>query len=175
MSSWKMPVDAVLWLAAAFYVWQMVSEFTYDWKPLMTQAHNLPTSWSAFYITNAAILILGIGSVLVGWQLPEFSQLYPTLMVINIVFFHVVPTVIRRRFASKNNATLHNLLLYADKFILLRRVGALLLFLPAEIGIYSVVARAGVLTIPALIVSIMSGSVIIGYPILLLKTNEVNR
>ncbi len=180
-----MQSDYLLWLAAAFYAWRVAEELVHDWKTCATKALHLPNSVTAFYIVNVVLVVLGIYCVYTGWQLTSLSLIYLASMLLNVVLFQMIPTIIRRRFSSSlirlnpEEVRLFGLSLRIDDLVLLRRVGALLLFLPAATAIYSATARDGKLIVPALVVSMMSIIVVIAYPILRLRdlshhSKEVN-
>lgn len=167
--------DYLLWLAAAFYAWRVADEFVRDWKTCKANSLHLPNSLTAFYIANAALVILGIYCVSTRWQLTDLSLIYLWSMLINVVLFQMIPTIIQRRFSSRlirinqEKIGLFGLSMRIDDLILLRRVGTLLLFLPAATAIYSAAARDGKLIAPALVISMMSIIVVIAYPVLRLK------
>jgi hypothetical protein len=168
--------DTLLWLAAAFYAWQVMEEFVYDWKTCAAKATHLRNSWVAFYVANIALLVLGIDCVYVGWQITDLRWVYLASILINIIFFHMIPTIIQRRFSSRlihineENVRLFSLSLRIDELVLWRRVGTWMLFLPAATAIYSAALQDAKLIAPALIISLMSVIVIIAYPIWLLRT-----
>jgi len=166
--------DYLPWLAGALYAGYVAKEFVYDWKTCADKALHLPASWIAFYIANVAILVLGIYCMSVGWKVPNLSQVYLALILTNVVFFHAIPTIIRRRFSSRlirpnpDEVRLFGISLRIDRLVLLRRIAKLVLFLPAAARIYSSASGGGVLIFPALVISMTSVIVIVAYPILLL-------
>lgn len=143
--------DYLLWIATAFYAAHILEEFNYDWKAWATSTLGLPVDWPAFYLTNAVVVVLGVCCAQVGWRLPEFSLIYPALMVINALFFHILPTVVFRRFSPG-------------------LITALVFFLPVSVALYYGAYQDGVLTARALIISIMGGVLVMAYPVVLLKT-----
>ena len=146
-----MPHDYLLWLAVAFYAAHVLEEFAYDWKSWANQALGLPVDWTTFYLANAVVIVLGVSCAAVGWRLPAFSLLYPALMVINALFFHITPTVLQRRFSPG-------------------LITAVILFLPMSAWLYASAYRDGVLTVPVLLISTLAGALVMAYPVLLLKT-----
>jgi hypothetical protein len=123
--------DYLLWIATAFYAAHILEEFAFDWRSWASKGINLPVNWQWFHIVNAAVVILGICCASIGWRLPEFSLIYPALMTINAVFFHILSSVILRR-------------------IFPGVITALVLFLPIVTAIYAAAAQDGVLTPRAL-------------------------
>lgn len=142
--------DYLLWIATAFYAAHIMEEFAFDWRSWASKRINLPVNWQWFHIVNAAVVLLGICCASVGWRLPEFSLIYPALMTINAVFFHILPSVILRRISPGI-------------------VTALVLFLPIATAIYAAAVQDGVLTPRALTVSTLGGILTMAYPIVLLK------
>jgi hypothetical protein len=140
-----------LWLAVAFYAAHILEEFTYDWKSWVKKTTGLPVDWQAFYITNAAVIILGISCAEIGWRLPEFSLIYPALMVINAIFFHLSPTFFYRRYSPG-------------------LITALIFFLPLSGWLYYGAYQDNVLTGRALLFSTIGGVLVMAYPFVLMKT-----
>jgi len=112
---------------------------------------GLPVDWQAFYVTNAAVIVLGVSCAEVGWRLPEFSLIYPALMVINAIFFHLAPTLIYKRYSPG-------------------LLTALILFMPLGGGLYYSASQDGVLTGRALLFSTLGGVLVMAYPVVLMKT-----
>lgn len=143
--------EFLLWIATSFYAAHILEEFTYDWKTWATTTLGQPVDWPAFYVTNAVVIILGICCAAVGWRLPEFSLIYPALMVINAIFFHLVPTATQKRFSPG-------------------LITAVLLFLPIAGWLYYGAYQDGVLTTRVLVSSISGGVLVMAYPVVMLKT-----
>lgn len=143
--------DYLLWLATAVYAAHILEEFTYDWKTWAISLSGLPADWPMFYLTNTAVIILGVCCAAIGWKLPEFSLIYPALMGINALFFHLLPTLIFKRFSPG-------------------LLTALTLFLPVSGWIYTAAYQDGVLTGRVLIISTLGGMFTMAYPLMLLQT-----
>jgi len=146
--------EFILWIATAFYAAHILEEFTYDWKTWANNTLGFSVDWPVFYITNAVVIILGICCSEVGWRLPEFSLIYPALMVINAIFFHISPTVAKKVFSPG-------------------LITALLLFLPIAGWIYYGAYQDGILTTRAFIISTIGGILVMAYPIIMLKTKDM--
>lgn len=140
-----------LWLAVAGYAVHILEEFSYDWKTWAIHVLRLPVDWATFYVTNAAVIVLGIVCATLGSRWPAVSLIFPALMGINALFFHVLPTLIGRKFSPG-------------------LITALLVFLPLLWAIYTEAATEGLLTMNVLLISTIGGVVVMAYPILLLKT-----
>lgn len=148
-----MPDNVLLWIAVAAYAAHALEEYVYDWKTWAVNVLRLPVDWPTFYMANAAVIVLGASSAAVGWRLPEYSLIFPALMVINAVLFHLVPTITRRHFSPGLGT-------------------AIVLFLPLASWIYAGAYDAGVLTIRAAAISTLGGALVMTFPIVLLKTKD---
>jgi hypothetical protein len=146
--------DYLLWLGVVFYALHVLEEYAYDWKTWAVKRLHLPVDWTTFYITNAGVIVLGIACAAIGWCLPGFSLVYPALMLINALFFHLLPTITARKFSPG-------------------LITALVLFLPITFATYYGAANDGVLTPVVLLISLTGGALSMAYPILLLKTRHL--
>ncbi|MBA3721874.1 MAG: HXXEE domain-containing protein [Parachlamydiaceae bacterium] len=71
-----------------------------NWKHWSETTLGLITlSWTDFFVANAAVIITGICGGMVGWKLPCFALILPALQLINGIEFHILPTIIQRRFS----------------------------------------------------------------------------
>jgi hypothetical protein len=82
-----------LWLCVAAYAVHVLEEFVFNWRAWARSVLKLPAEWNDFYITNALVIILGIVAAMIARQWPALALGFPSLMLINAVFFHVVPFV----------------------------------------------------------------------------------
>jgi len=89
--------DYLSWLYAAAYSIHVLEEFTLDWLNWARDPFGFHPEWSNFYVVNATVIVLGICCAQVGWRLPEMSLMYPALMIINALFFHVLATLVKGR------------------------------------------------------------------------------
>lgn len=144
--------NQIFWIAMAAYALHMMEEFFYDWKGWANNVLKLPVDWSGFYITNSAVLFLGIACASVGWSMPWFALAFPALMLVNAFFFHVMPFIIMKKFSPG-------------------LITALILFFP--IGIYSfrMAVELGIST-GEIMKAFLSGVLLMAYPIILLKTKN---
>lgn len=96
---------------------------------------------------------MGIACASVGWHHPVVALAFPALMIVNAIFFHVLPAIIKR----KNSPGLFT---------------AVILFIPIAFKAYH---DAVLLKISAssITLSIIAGVLIMAYPIVLLKTKEL--
>ena len=145
--------EYILWIAVTVYAAHILEEFTYDWKTWVKNISGLSVDWSAFFIINSAVIILGICCAEVGWRLPEFSLIYISLMTINALFFHIAPAIAFKRFSPG-------------------LITSLFFFLPVAVWGYFSAYQDGVLSIRALVISITGGIITMLFPVLLLKTKD---
>ncbi len=143
--------DYLLWVATAAYAAHILEEFNYDWRTWAEKNMGLSVGWNSFYIINAAVIVLGVCCAQVGWRLPEFSLAFPALMVINGVFFHILPTLVQRRYSPGTFTSV-------------------VLFLPLCTRIYQGASRDGVLSVRAVAVSCVAGVLIMAFPVVLQTT-----
>ncbi len=149
-----MKFDYIFWVALAAYGLHILEEYTYDWKTWAQKIQKLETDWSSFYITNAAMLVFGLACAEVGWSHPTFSLIFPALMVVNAIVFHIVPYVRSKRKFSPGLFT------------------AIFLFLPIGLGSFNIAVNLEVTT-KALILAALCGAFLAAYPIFLLKTKNL--
>jgi hypothetical protein len=88
-----------LWVATAAYGLHALEEFMLDWKTWANKVLKLPVDWPIFYVVNALVVVLGIIAAEIGWRLPALSLAFPALMLINAVFFHILPFVVKKKFS----------------------------------------------------------------------------
>jgi Protein of unknown function with HXXEE motif len=145
--------DAIFWVAMACYAVHMMEEFFYDWKDWANKVLKLPVDWPGFYVTNTAVLFLGVACAEIGWNCPWLSLAFPALMLINAFFFHVMPVIIKRKFSPG----------------LLTALG---LFFPVGIYAYKIALDSGV-SVNEVIVSFVIGILLMAFPIILLKSKSL--
>ena len=145
--------NCIFWVALAAYALHIMEEFFYNWKGWAINTLKLTVDWDGFYITNTAVLFLGIACAETGWSCPVFALSFPALMVVNAIFFHILPVIITR----KNSPGLFT---------------AILLFLPIT---FKVCQQAILIKIPFahIVFSLIIGFLLMAYPIVLLKTKEL--
>lgn len=89
-----------LWLSVFAYALHIFEETILDWKGFTESVSGLKNlKWADFFVANAAVLMMGICGAMIGWQLPFFALLLPSLQIINGLFFHLIPTILLRRFS----------------------------------------------------------------------------
>jgi hypothetical protein len=90
----------LLWIAVCCYAAHIYEEALLGWLSWAQDVLKFKNlSWRDFYLTNAIVVILGICCAMVGWSNPAFSLILPGLMLINALFLHILPTIIKRRYS----------------------------------------------------------------------------
>lgn len=146
--------EYLLWISLAAYALHIFEEAALDWKGWtdwrMRALGVKSLSWGDFYVANAAVIIGGVCCAMVGWKLPMFSLLFPALQLINGAFFHVLPTLLYRRFSPG---------LFT----------ACTLFFPIGIWVYWGAWSDGVLNIAVFVGSWLLGFAVMATPFVFLK------
>jgi hypothetical protein len=142
-----------LWVALAAYAIHVLEEFMFDWKGWANHVLRLPVDWPGFYVTNAVVAVLGIVVGQVGWRLPAIALAFPALMLINAVFFHIVPFVVTRKFSPG-------------------LITAIALFLPLGIFLFVGAHEDGVLTTANSFGAFVIGAALMACPVVMLKVKD---
>jgi hypothetical protein len=139
-----------LWLATGAYGVHALEEFEFDWRNWARAVIGLPVEWHDFYVVNFLVIVLGIVAAQVAPVAPGLALAFAALMLINAVFFHIVPFVATRGRFSPGLVT------------------ALLLLLPIGAKCYAVAADSGVLDAYNVIGSFALAALLMATPIVLL-------
>jgi hypothetical protein len=142
-----------LWVATAAYGIHMLEEFMLDWKTWANKVLKLPVDWPMFYVTNALVVVLGVIAAEIGWRLPVLSLAFPALMIINAVFFHILPFVAKRKYSPG-------------------LFSAIVLFLPLGAWLFYGAEKDGVLSAMTAVGAIALGAGLMAYPVVLLKLKD---
>lgn len=89
--------NSIFWVALATYAVHILVEFFCDSRRWAQQTLMLPIDRTTFNLNNSVELFLGLVSVSIGWKNPVLALAYPALMLINGIFFHVLPVIVARR------------------------------------------------------------------------------
>ena len=150
-----MKPDYIFWVALAAYAIHILEEYTYDWKTWANKILKLEVDWNHFYVTNVVFLFLGIACAEVGWSHPTFSLVFPALMLVNALVFHILPYIRSKRKFSPGLIT------------------AIFLFLPLGLASFKQAMDMGVFT-KAMVLAGLFGAFLTAYPIFLLKTKNLD-
>ena len=145
--------NSIFWVALAVYALHILEEFFYDWQNWAQRTLKLSVDWTGFYVTNTGVLFLGIACASIGWRHPLLALAYPGLMLINALFFHIIPVIVTRQFSPG-------------------LITACLLFLPTCFWAFRQ-ALAMQVSITTILLAIGVGVLLMGYPILLLRTKDL--
>ncbi len=88
-----MSLTVLAWLAVAAYALHIVEEHILGWFDWARKTMNISLGWEQYVITEVAILILGLtAAMLAGTPIgPTLVVAFTTLLLINVIFFHVLP------------------------------------------------------------------------------------
>lgn len=142
------------WLAMAAYAVHILEEYTFDWRNWARGVIGLPVEWTDFYVTNAVVVALGIAQGMLAPTLPWAPLTYAALMLINAVFFHILPFVVTRGRFSPGLAT------------------AVVLFLPLGLAMFVVAADEGRLGLSTAIGAVVGGALLMASPVVMLKLKD---
>jgi hypothetical protein len=146
-----MTLTTLAWLAVAAYALHIMEEFTFDWRNWARAVIGLPVEWSDFYVTNAAVIVLGIVQAMLAAFLPWAALMFASLMIINAVFFHVLPVV---RFKGRFSPGL---------------ITAVVLFLPVGVAMWKRSFDDGSLDAKSAVIAVVGGALLMAYPIVMLN------
>lgn len=146
--------EYILWVATVAYGFHMIEETVYNWHGWVRRVLKLQAEWNEFYLVNAVVIVLGAGCAMVGWRCPAFALIFPAFMVVNALLFHVLPVLVTRIFSPG---------LFT----------ALFLFLPVTAWLYRGAWMDGVLTTGAVLISSMTGFLLMLFPIVVQKTKHL--
>jgi hypothetical protein len=146
-----MTLQTLAWLSMAAYAAHVMEEFTFDWRNWARAVIKLPVEWSDFYVTNAVVIALGIAQAELAPTLPLAPLVFASLMMINAVFFHIVPFVrMRGRFSPG-------------------LITAIVLFFPAALAVWLRAKSDGVVDLQTGMLAIGGGAMLMAYPIVMLN------
>jgi hypothetical protein len=145
--------DWVLWILVAAAALHVVEEHGLGWQGwaagvLAPRIGMVPT-WTDFWATNGFLIVIGISAAATGWRAPAFALMFPAALLVNALFFHLLPSVQARR-PNPGFFT------------------AMVLYLPIGIWVYVAAADDGVLSFWTLIASIVLGTLAMASVLVLL-------
>jgi hypothetical protein len=147
----QMTLQVWAWLAAIVYALHVMEEHTFNWRDWARGTLGLPAEWSDFYVTNAAVIVLGVVAAELAPTLPVIPLAYAALMLINAVLFHFLPMI---RFKGRFSPG---------------AITAALLFLPVGIEEFFEASREGVLSGAVGSWAFIVGAVLMAFPIVMLR------
>jgi len=146
-----MSLSDLMWLAVAAYGVHILEEYQLDWRNWARAVIKLPVEWADFYVVNALVIVLGAVAAILVQSLPAVGLSFPALMLINAVFFHIIPFV---RTGGRFSPGL---------------VTAVILFLPLGLGCYWQALHDGTIGAGGIVVSLLIGACLMAAPVVLLS------
>lgn len=148
-----MSLTVLAWLAVAAYALHIVEEHILGWFDWARKTMNISLGWEQYVITEVAILIMGLtAAMLSGTPMgPTLVVAFATLLLINVVFFHVLPMLANGGRFSPG------------------ALSGIVLFLPLAWQVF----RTQNLSQNDLIWAVVLGILLILWPMLLLKLKDV--
>jgi len=91
----------IIWVLVAASALHVMEEHALGWQgwatSVMGKKLGVDFYWQDFYVTNAALFIVGIACAMVGWQFAAFALAFASLNIIDSLFFHILPSVRAKR------------------------------------------------------------------------------
>lgn len=143
--------EYILWISLFAYACHIYEEKMLDWKSWGEQILGIKgLEWSDFYVANAAVIVTGACAATVGWHVTAFALILPALQLINGIFFHIIPTIVKGRFSPGV-------------------ITSVILFLPISLWAYYGAYKDGALSNVSIPLSLLFAACIMASPFLLLK------
>jgi Protein of unknown function with HXXEE motif len=146
-----MNLTTLAWLAMAAYTIHILEEYMLDWRNWARAIIGLPVEWSDFYVTNGVVVGLGIAQAMLAPTLPLAPLIYASLMLINAVFFHVLPVIWTKGRFSPGVVT------------------AIVLMVPAATAVWRRAAADGALDFATGATAVIGGAALMASPIVMLR------
>ena len=145
-----MNLTTLAWLGMAAYALHILEEYSFNWRGWARAVLKLPVDWGDFYVTNAVVIAVGIAQGMLAPTLPWAPLLFASLMLINAVFFHILPVARFKGRYSPGVAT------------------AVVLFLPVGIAVWKRAADDGALYPAIIVIAVGGGALAMAFPIVML-------
>ena len=145
--------EFTLWVMVFVYAGHILEEYTLDWKSWAEDLSGFRLGWENFWAINAAVIVFGVCCAMIGWQSPAISLIFPTLAIINGLFFHIAPTFIQRRISPGV-------------------ITSALFFLPVGFWVFWGAQQDQALSLQTILLAIIGGAFVMAYPILLLRLKD---
>lgn len=139
-----------IWLGTAAYGVHAFEEFELDWRDWARAVIKLPVEWHDFYVVNFLVIVLGVCAANLADASPAIALAFPGLMLVNAIFFHILPMVKTRGRYSPGVAT------------------AVFLMLPIGYFSYRAAVDAGLADTRTIIISLVIAAALMATPIVLL-------
>jgi hypothetical protein len=149
-----MSLTDLIWLATASYGLHVLEEHQLNWRDWARAVIGLPVEWSDFYLVNSLVIVIGIVAANLAASWPGIALALPALMLINAIFFHLVPMMRTHGRFSPGLFT------------------AIVLFFPVGIACYWRAAADGALDAGTVIGSLGLGALLMASPVVLLTIKQ---
>jgi multisubunit Na+/H+ antiporter MnhC subunit len=81
------------WLAVAAYALHILEEHILDWHSFAKKSMNLSMEWGHYSTASITFLILGAVSAMLVPSQPLLALSFAAFLVINAIFFHILPMI----------------------------------------------------------------------------------
>lgn len=142
-----------LWALTAAYAAHILEEYVLDWRGWTQRVSGMSLDWTAFFVANAAVIVLGICCSAVGFDCPWFSYLFVGLAAVNALFAHIGTTIATRIFSPG-------------------LITSVVLFLPLSIWAYVIAEQKGTFSLRFLGITLLGGFIIMSFPVGLQKLRQ---
>lgn len=150
MEGFIVSCEYFLWIAVLAYGIHIIEEMLFDWRGWARGFLKIPAEWNEFYVFNAFVILYGCISAIIGWKCPILALSFPAFMLVNAIFFHIVPVIVSKRFSPG---------LFTS----------IVVFLPIAVLCYYGAGIDHVVSTKVILFSTVLGIAIMLYPILLQK------
>ena len=149
--------DWVLWILVAASALHVVEEHALGWQGWaagwLGDRFGVTPTWMDFWPTNGFLIVIGIAAAAVGWRAPAFALALPAGLLINAVFFHLLPSLT----AGRPNPGLFT---------------AVSLYIPIGVWAYAAASDDGVLDAGTLVLSTILGALAMASVIVILALKK---
>jgi hypothetical protein len=145
-----MSLTTLAWMSMAFYAIHMIEEFMFDWRNWARAVIGLPVEWPDFYVTNGVVVALGIAQAMLADALPLAPLSFAGLMLVNAVFFHILPMVWTKGRFSPGAFT------------------ATVLLLPMGVAVFWKALASGAASTSTALLGLLIGALLMAYPVVML-------
>lgn len=150
-----MEPNYIFWVALVAFALHTLEEHAYDWESWAQKVLKLVVDWSHFYVARVVMLFIGLACAWVGWTHATFGLIFPALLLVDALAFHIVPYVRSNRKFSPGMLT------------------AIFLFLPIGIKSFTMAIDLKVYN-QALLIAGGAGILLAVFPLFLLKTKNLD-
>jgi len=149
-----MSLQTLAWLAMLAYSIHILEEFMLNWRDWARAVIKLPVEWGDFYVTNAIVVAFGIAQGMLAPSLPLIPLMFAALMLINAVFFHILPVIVTKGRYSPGVFT------------------AVVLFFPSGIAVWHRAYLDGALDMTTGVLAVLGGALLMAYPIVMMHLRQ---